>query len=488
MTFAKYYFRYIVVVMYRLFCSTIFCLFISTNLLSQEVAISEAINVRNYFSYELIGQIENRILLYRDKGFTKEVDIFNMDMEHTQLSELNFEKRKSDVFNVIGFDSLFQVLYGYMEKDSMVFKLRHYDKLVRLIDSTTLIKVPKRIIKKRITSAISKDKKKILLSTKNSENEFLFYLYDYKRKKIIWNGRILFQKKINEIYLTNTGKIILRESNQSKNNNEIIFHVVTPGENLPLTTKINLGLYFYKDILIDFDDKNEQLIISGNYAEKHDRDVKGIYYIKKKLKNLLNLEVPNLIPYEQRLSAELIQGKRKNRKRILDDLQLKEVLFRNDGGVIFINEITKEYSRRSAYNSAFSNRNSSHSGISRRGWMDFYNEDIIITNVDPQGETEWNKVLYKKQFSQDDDAIFSSFFVMRTPSRLRFIYNDEIKNNSTVSEYLLDPVGQMARNSLMSTEYQNMRLRFKDAIQLSSTSVLIPSERNYDLSLVKITY
>ena len=72
--------------------------------------------MRNYFSYELLGQVEDRILLYRDKGFTKEIDVFNLDMEHTQFSELNFEKKKSDVFNVIGYDSLFQVLYGFIEK------------------------------------------------------------------------------------------------------------------------------------------------------------------------------------------------------------------------------------------------------------------------------------------------------------------------------------------------------------------------------------
>ena len=158
-------------------------------------------------------------------------------------------------------------------------------------------------------------------------------------------------------------------------------------------------------------------------------------------------------------------------------------------GSFFISEISKEYSRRSPYNSSFAGRTTGgNTGFSSRGWMDFYNEDIVLTNVDPEGQIDWSKVLYKKQFSQDDDGVFSSFFIMRTPSRLRFIYNDEIKTNSTVSEYLLDPLGRVARNSLMSTEYQNMRMRFKDAVQLNSTSVLVPSEKNYDLSLVKITY
>ena len=68
------------------------------------------------------------------------------------------------------------------------------------------------------------------------------------------------------------------------------------------------------------------------------------------------------------------------------------------------------------------------------------------------------------------------------------IYNDEIKSNNTVSEYVLDPLGNYKRTSVLSTEYQNLKLRFQDATQISSTELLVPSQKNYDLSLVKIDF
>ena len=77
---------------------------------------------------------------------------------------------------------------------------------------------------------------------------------------------------------------------------------------------------------------------------------------------------------------------------------------------------------------------------------------------------------------------------MKTPSRLRLLYNDEIKKSNTVSEYIMDPTGKIARNSLLSTEDQEMKLRFRDALQISNRELLVPSETNYDLILVKITY
>jgi len=44
------------------------------------------------------------------------------------------------------------------------------------------------------------------------------------------------------------------------------------------------------------------------------------------------------------------------------------------------------------------------------------------------------------------------------------------------------------RNSLLSTEYQNLRLIFQYAIQINNSSLIVPSQRNSALSLVKVDY
>ena len=108
--------------------------------------------------------------------------------------------------------------------------------------------------------------------------------------------------------------------------------------------------------------------------------------------------------------------------------------------------------------------------------------------MDREGLTDWHRVFYKKQFSQNDGGIFSSFFPFITPSRLRLIYNDEIKSNNTVSEYILDPQGNYKRTSVLSTEDQDLKLRFTDAEQISSTELIVPSQKNYELNLVKIDF
>lgn len=100
----------------------------------------------------------------------------------------------------------------------------------------------------------------------------------------------------------------------------------------------------------------------------------------------------------------------------------------------------------------------------------------------------WEKVFHKRQYSQDDQGLFSSFFIFHTNSVLRIIFNDAISSEGTVSEYILKPGGEFIRKSILNTSYKNLNLRFKDAMELDAQSLLVPSENNGKLNLVKIVF
>jgi hypothetical protein len=152
---------------------------------------------------------------------------------------------------------------------------------------------------------------------------------------------------------------------------------------------------------------------------------------------------------------------------------------RQDGGALLIAERHHEIVR--------------GTGAGRGFWrdgmrmiVDYYFDDLFVVAINPDGSLHWNTVLHKKQYSQDDEAIFSSFFLLKSPDRLHFMFNDEIKYENTCSEYVLNPIGEFDRNSLLSTVNQGLRLRFRDAIQISATECLAPSEFRNRLRLVLI--
>ncbi len=101
---------------------------------------------------------------------------------------------------------------------------------------------------------------------------------------------------------------------------------------------------------------------------------------------------------------------------------------------------------------------------------------------------DWHAVLPKKQSSQDDDGLFSSCFMMTAPDQLRLIFNDEIAYENTVSAYQVDWRGEVVRNSILSTDYQKLKIIFREAVQTGVYELLVPSERSNKLKIVRIEF
>jgi hypothetical protein len=120
--------------------------------------------------------------------------------------------------------------------------------------------------------------------------------------------------------------------------------------------------------------------------------------------------------------------------------------------------------------------------------VDYYYDDVFAISIHPDGQEHWKQIMHKKQYSQDDDAAYSSYFLLKTPSALRVIFNDEAKYETTVSEYVLTGGGKADRNAVMSTESQKLRLRFRDAVQVAANELIVLSESRSKLKLVRVTY
>ncbi len=460
---------------------------------AQEVSISAEMNIRNYYAYELLGKIDERFIVYRDKGFIKEVDVFNEFMEHTLHAELDLEKKRTDVVNTLGMDTVFQMVYGYLERDTVILKMRRYNKNISIVDSSTLISIPKKNIKSRIEGVLSEDKSKLLVYTIDAEDNMILLLYDNEKNRILQTQLIQFPKEIKikkilrKAILTNKGTLVmgLYENEFYNDGGDAKMQIMSYNilQNYSEVSVVDFGERQKRDIFMDYDNQNEKIIVAGLYGDKKARESKGIYLFIGSITSG-GLDQPiRFIPFSDKLIDEVSRTKKKKSK-VFENFEVREVIKRQDGGVVVLMELAREFSRR---NSSSGDYRSWGGGI-RRGWVDYYNEDIIVSSISPDAKVEWSKILYKKQFSQDDEAIYSSFFIMKTPSRMRLIYNDEIKKNSTVSEYILDPTGKVARNSLLSTEDQSLKLRFRDGVQLSNRELIVPSENNFELNLVKISY
>jgi hypothetical protein len=304
---------------------------------------------------------------------------------------------------------------------------------------------------------------------------------------MLWEARLApdgfeYNRDFQQMLIDNDGNMfcILSKDNRKAGNHHYEVFVQGPAtSHIPQRLEIRMGDKLTFDARFALDQLNQQLIGGGLYAQENIGRAMGTFYLRLPLSN------PNggILEFAE-MSDDLVltlMGKNFNAKnRGLTETVAREIILRKDGGILLICERQRIYER-----------NISAGRFDRFGGrfiVDYYLDDLLVTSYNPDGSIHWQQVLHKKQYSQDDYAMYSSYFLMKTPVSLRLIFNDDIKHENTVSEYVISATSHIDRNSVMSTEKQKLRLRFRDAVQISAHELIVPSERRSRLNLVRITY
>ena len=119
---------------------TIFYLFGFSSIgLAQSVTVSKEMSIRNDVAYDVIGVVKDNILLYRDKGTEKVVEIFDQNMKHLFDREITLKKKSANVYAIVPQDTCFTIIYGFRDRKEYSMRARKYDHFGLMIDSVTFV-------------------------------------------------------------------------------------------------------------------------------------------------------------------------------------------------------------------------------------------------------------------------------------------------------------------------------------------------------------
>ncbi len=462
---------------------------------AQQVTVSPEINIRSDNSYYLLGSVGESILLFRDQGNNKVLNVFNEDMVLSSERTVNLINKRSFVYEVVNQDSVFSVFYGFKDAKEVVLYMDVFSPTAERRDSIEIYREESSIKGLQYKAVLSENQQVIALYNTISKDELKVLVYDIADRQVIISGiyqipELNLITEINQMEVSDSGEFLLMyDKNNFKGSKENHFARII--KFLPRsieTEEINIPIkgLLTADLMMKVDNRNRKVALTGLYDEKSLDRSTGYLWVSGSLDQWGDEDV-YFFPFEEIIFFE-VYGDNKSKK--LRDFKISSILLKADGTPILVFELSKDVIRQPGFGTnAYSTQQfRSSNSSSSAGWSDHYREDLVLISLNKNLALEWHHVFYKKQFSQNDNGLFSSYFPFVTPSRVRFIYNDEIKTNSTVSEYIFDGAGNYKRNSLLSTEYQNLRLMFRYALQTSNNVLLVPSQRNTTLNLVKVDF
>ena len=469
---------------------SIFLFFLVPALLqAQKVLVSDEISIRENLAYYLLDDQRGNVLLFHDRATKFEVQGFDERLHKQWEKEIELDKKRPEIIDVASIGGDFCVFYTFRDKGRTVVKVHRYNPGASLVDSITIKDLGSVFYQPKMEVEYSEDKKVALLWSVENQEKLNIIAFHMGRMKLLWERQLvtddfLFSRDFKQILVDNNGNMYLileKENRRSKQEDHYleIFECGGTEDGLIKRYTVNMQNHLTYDVKFTFDNLNNSLVAGGLYGDDNTVSTNGLFYLNI-AHNDPTSQVLVFHPFETDFVNILLEKNRAKNKG-LTEVDVQEIVLRRDGGILLIGELAKEFLRGGGSTAYYA-----RTGV--RPIIDFYYDDLFLISFHPDGALHWKNILHKKQYSQDDDAVYSSYFLTKTPSALRLVFNDEVKQSNTVSEYVVRGNGEYDRNAVMNTEQKDLSIRFRDGIQISASAFVAPSERRHKIKLVKVSF
>jgi len=448
--------------------------------------------MRSDTEYDLIGKLGGQVLLLQDRDTKHLLTGFDRNMRQSWEKELELRGRNIRLLTSVAKQdgTGFNLLYIYRKSSRNYLQLDAYNPAGNLVDSTTLIDFGVFTTSPQDEIYRSEDETKLLLLITEQQSKVRCIGIDLAALKLTYDlelqpEKFFFNDDFLQAEIANDGTayfVAERDNFKSKRKeHKYEIHTISPAKQFRMF-EVPMGDSLTYDIFFRFDNENDRLTAAGLYTTKDFTRADGYFWININPASP-SAARPDFTPFPLTLIRN-VEGKRYNKKNPgIDEISVRDVVLRKDGGGLIITERNRQLERRSN-----ASRTQVVNNFGIRPLVDYHYDELVVFSIHPNGDPHWSNILHKRQYSQDDGGVYSSFFLMENPRSLRFLFNDEIRFENTVSEYVVNGRGEFDRNSLFHTRDLDLRLRFRDGIQVAANEMILPSEHRNKLRLVKMTY
>lgn len=456
---------------------------------AQIVTVSEAFTLRDDDYYEILPDERGNVLLFKSQNSEAKVIGFDNQLRKRWEKELELDKKRPRVIRAVSMGNDWCLFYEFRYKLQPVLKAHRYSPGANLLDSLTISIFDKLFYSPAYQIEVSEDKQLALIWFIEDVDKFHVFSFSMKQMQVLWHSEFtiddfLYQRDFVQMLVDNEGNmyLVLDRDNRPGKSDEHRLEIfmtgaATGGQMMRHLVSMEGHLTF--DIKFSIDNLNKRIVAAGLYGQDNTTRADGYFFLSI-ARDDFNDRVLVFHPFDADFLRVLLE-KDKERAKVkgLTEVSVQQIVHRRDGGIILLAELNKAYNRGLVTNSYYI-----RSGA--RPIVDYYYDDVFMISLHPDGSEHWKRILHKKQYSQDDEASYSSFFLERTPTALRLVFNDEIKSENTVSQYVVRGDGSFDHDSVMNTERKDLSLMFRYGVQISANAIIVPSERRHRLKLVKI--
>jgi hypothetical protein len=335
-----------------------------------------------------------------------------------------------------------------------------------------------------------------------SKKYILFYIPFFTNKQVIYmqmtisdyNLNIVSKSKIEigrneremvyaKAFLDTAGNAVLVLNGS---NTTFEFHTINKENGTSKVNRINFGKQLFGDPYFEIDNKNGGLVFAGFYDNKEgtgEAAAYGVFYQKYSLETGKPI-ASNIVSMPDSFMRKLTGREASITNNRLFTFNIKKITQRIDGGVAviaesFIRDTRQEQSISLSIINPYNNFRTINT---------FQYNDIIAFSMNADGVMEWNTILRKRQYSEEDNGYFSSFLTVNTKDKLFFLYSDDETQSSDLDIYELNSNGIAYKKLIATKQEKDLRYIPKLGKQTALNEALLPSIRKGIFHLVRFKF
>jgi len=377
----------------------------------------------------------------------------NMMVENSMSLPLAFQKKEMDLEGLVYYNEKIIMLSSLndrkLKKNYLFYQVINPSNLTLDGSMKNVGEIPYE--KKRFQGAfgfdIAADSSSMLLFfempyAKDAAEKYSFKVLDSKLDEI-WSHEVelpykeqFFTVKDSEVSSKGDVFVLGKEYNEDKNSKAMRdlpnykYHILgyyNRGKKI-VDYEVSLHDKFIKSVTFDIN-ANGNIICSGFYSEGYGLGIKGAFFlsidgISRKVKKESYKEFDEAFITEGWSDKEINKAKKKQVKKDkaieMYNYDLRDFILRKDGGVVLLAE--QYFVRVVTTTTTDANGNTS-----TRTTYHYYYNDVIVINIDPDGDIEWATKIDKYQHSVNDGGRLSSFALQVKDDMMYLVYNESAK-------------------------------------------------------------
>lgn len=280
-----------------------------------------------------------------------------------------------------------------------------------------------------------------------------------------------------------------KNTNKSDTTDEFIAYKIMRENPEPSQFVFTTKYEIFGEPFFEIDDKNKRVSFAAFYSADRKAVERGAngFFCQQYAIAADSMVYEGYHPFSDAFMRELTSRVSQLNGNTLFTFSIKKLLNRVDGGLMVVAESIIKDKREEVSGGGISFMNTPMP-VTTTVINIYQLNDIISFSTNTKNEVEWYNIIRKKQYSENDGAANSSFFIHNENNLLRYIFMEPVGWDGDIDVATIHSNGKAMKSVLFDQVGKDVYLYVKSGKQIDKYTSVFPSVKGDFFRLVKVNF